>query len=262
MNKSLSLLLLTLILLVSAPRAAHAQAYIDYPQTTGFIGVAMPAPAMNGVATSGVAAGIRQVIPIQKHLCLVASVDYFNNRQSPSVRQPFVEKGYSYIDTPTYTNIPIMGHLHLGTRIDRHSNLKLWTDGAIGANMRFISPENAHIANTFMANDGTNDFNLKQECDIHTRYDRRVTFASQWGLGITLFRRYSIAMTWYYLGRASVTGTTTISDITTTTTLADGNAYIPLTEPTIPAVATPGVHNFDQGKLRTRFRVVRFGFTF
>ena len=89
-----------------------------------------------------------------------------------------------------------------------------------------------------------------------TAYDQpKISFATQWGIGVTLFRRYSIGYMRYNLGKRSLTGTRMLSN---PHFLYDDGSEAPSDGLT----AVPSLVEFNLGNLRSRYHVVRFGITF
>ena len=248
-KKRLSLAWLLLLMCFLQPAKAQ---YIDYHQTTVYVGMALPRTNLSDFAEQGINVGIREVIPLRKHISLMVSADLFRNRLSPQVHAADYQQGFSYTDIGKIYNIPIFAHLNFGFRMDRHSNFRIWTEGAMGVNFRVVTAEKGMIDQTFATDAGT----VHYQGSFLTAYDQpKISFATQWGIGVTLFRRYSIGYMRYNLGKRSLTGTRMLSN---PHFLYDDGSEAPSDGLT----AVPSLVEFNLGNLRSRYHVVRFGITF
>ena len=249
--KTRTALPIVLLILLLTGQSVQAQ-YIDRSKTTVFVGMALPRTNLTDYAEQGINIGIKEVIPLRKHLGLTLSAEMFRNRIAPAVHSPELQQGFAYTDMAKMYNIPVFAHLNFGLQVDRHSNFRLWTEGAMGVNFRLVSIENGIFSQTFSTDAG----NVNYKGGFTTAYDMpKVSLATQWGIGVTLFRRYSIAYVRYNLGRRSLTGSTILSN---PVYLYDDGSNAPSAG--LPAMDT--LTEFDLGKVRSRYHVVRFGLTF
>lgn len=229
---------------------AHAQ-YVDRNKTTLYVGMALPRTNLSEYAEQGVNVGIRQVIPLRRFFSLMVSAEMFRNRFTPTLHAAEQQQGFTYTDMGEIYNVPVFAHLNFGLRMDRHSNFRLWTEGAMGVNFRFVTSERGTFDQTLASESGP----LHYKGTFATDYDApKITLATQWGIGFTLFRRYSIGYVRYNLGRSKLTGETKISDLQA---VNDDGSMTPVGRTTL----TDPVE-FNMGKLRSRYHVVRFGLTF
>ena len=247
-----AVLLSVLVFVFSFSHTARAQQYLDRNQTTVYVGMALPRTNLSDFAEQGVNVGVREVIPLRKYLSLMVSAELFRNRLSPSVHAADIQQGFSYTKMAEIYNIPVFAHLNFGLRMDRHSNFRLWTEGAMGVNFRIVTLENGGLDQTFATDAGT----VHYKGSFVTAYDLpKVSLATQWGVGFTLFRRYSIGYLRYNLGRRSLTGDRMLSN---PHFLYDDGSEAP-SDGLTPA---DSFVEFNLGKLRSRYHVIRFGITF
>lgn len=226
--------------------------YIDHNQTTIYVGMALPRTNLNEYAEQGINVGIKEVIPLRRHLSLMVSADLFRNRLLPVVHAGEIQQGYAYTDVAKIYNVPVFAHLNFGLRMDRHSNFRLWAEGAMGANFRFVTVENGTLDQTFATEAGT----VHYRGPFTTAYDMpRISLATQWGIGFTLFRRYSLGYVRYNLGKRNLTGNRILSD---PGFFYDDGSPAP-SDGLMPAERYA---LFDLGKLHSRYHVFRFGITF
>ena len=229
---------------------AQAQ-YVDRRQTTLYVGMALPRTNLSEYAEQGVNVGLREVIPLKKHLSLMLSAEMFRNRLSPDVHAAEHQQGFTYTDMAKIYNVPVFAHLNFGFRMDRHSNFRLWTEGAMGLNFRFITSERGTFDRTLASEEGP----VHYKGTFATDYDApKISLATQWGIGFTLFRRYSIGYVRYNLGRRNLTGETKVADLQA---VNDDGSMTPLGRTTLTDPVA-----FDLGKVRSRYHVFRFGLTF
>jgi len=242
---------LVFLLIFSWSFAAEAQ-YIDRNQTTFYVGMALPRTNLSDFAEQGINVGIREDIPIRKHFSLMVSAELFRNRLAPEVHVADHLQGFTYTNMAKIYNIPVFAHLNFGLRMDRHSNFRLWTEGAMGVNFRIVTLENGTLDQTFATDAGT----VHYRGSFVTAYDYpKVSLATQWGIGFTLFRRYSLGYVRYNLGRKSLTGNRMLSD---PHFLYDDGSDAP----SDGLETVDSFVKFNLGKLRSRYHVIRFGITF
>jgi len=242
-------ILLTFFVLSCLCLQGRAQ-YIDYNQTSIFVGMAVPRTNLSDFAEQGLNVGVREVIPLRRHLSLMLSAEMFRNRLSPTVYALDMQQGVSYINVPEFYNVPVFAHLNFGLRMDRHSNFRLWTEGALGLNFRIISKGEGTFDQPIATDAGT----VHCKGTFITSYDYpKMSLATQWGIGIMLFRRYSIGYVRYNLGSRDVTGTTATGNVQF---VYDDGSMAPADNSVV------GHTEFSLGKVRSRYHVFRFGVTF
>lgn len=245
-----------LLVLACFGLGGRAQRYIDYRQTTVYVGAAVPRGQLADYVSGGVNFGVKEIIPVKKHLSLMVSADVFHNNVSSGAHEitGFTpDKGYTYKGTSSITDVPLFAHLYLGFHADRHNNLRLWMEGAGGVNARFIGKEYWHLNRTVPYSIEGVNADIHEQCDIVSTFKPTLSLAYQWGLGVTLLRRYSVGCVWYNLGKRTVEGHNEISN--SLYSLDDGNPVSIGRTPDIPTT-------FDYGRLRSRYRAIRFGLTF
>jgi|GEM_PF-1737202 len=250
-RKNTAILLLSALMSGLAATPVRAQ-YIERSQTTVYVGMALPRANLNEYAEQGINVGIKEVIPLRKYLSLMVSADLFRNRLLPVVHAAEGGQGFAYTDMAKIYNVPVFAHLNFGLRMDRHSNFRLWAEGAMGVNFRFVTVENGTLDQTFATDAGT----VHYRGPFVTAYDMpKVSLATQWGVGFTLFRRYSLGYVRYNLGKSNLTGNRMVSD---PNFFFDDGTQAPSDG------LTPVEHytEFNLGKLRSRYHVFRFGITF
>lgn len=241
-----------LLILLSLMATEGRAQYIDHNQTTVYVGMALPRANLNEYAEQGINVGIKEVIPLRRFLSLMVSADLFRNRLLPVVHAGELQQGFAYTDMAKIYNVPVFAHLNFGLRMDRHSNFRLWAEGAMGVNFRFVTVENGTLDQTFTTDAGTVHF----RGPFVTSYDMpKISLATQWGIGFTLFRRYSLGYVRYNLGKRNLTGNRMLSD---------PNFFFDDGSPAPSDGLTPVEHftQFDLGKLHSRYHVFRFGITF
>ena len=205
-----------------------------------YVGSAAPTGSYRNYASRGVNLGTKVDFQVKPHLCLVTSVDLFYNKLQPMVNSSISasKNGYTSTLTPVSINVPLMVHAKFTTKASKQSKdnnpFDLWGEGAIGLNRRYLTQEKFTAyefspAGTPLRYDGVNSF------------DAKTTLAHQWGVGVTYRNRVSLGFMWYSLGRAKMTGTSTI-------TYADTGA-----QQSLP---------FDNGRLKIRYRALRLGISF
>lgn len=245
-----------LLTLIFVSLSCLAQGYADYRQTTFYVGAVTPTGKWGGYSTGGVDFGIKEVFPVKKHLSLIASADLLSTRVSSTAHSDAgytAAEGFSYKGTTHITNVPVFAHLHLGFHADRHQNFRFWMDGACGVNGRFIGKEYWQYDHDARLDAAGTALNIHEHCDIVSTFYPSFSLATQAGVGVTLFRRYTFSCVWYNLGRRRIAGENEVTSHTGT--LNDGNPVELNTQLPVP-------ETFDYGKVRTRYRTIRFGITF
>ena len=226
-----------LLLTLLSFSAVHA---IDY---TVYGGMSMPRSTFADVATTGINFGAKATFPVTEHLSLIGSVDLFrNNSNGTALGAKYgglvLEEGYGLTCTShtSFTNVPIMGHLHFGMK-PKDKDLRFWIEGAAGVNIRAMAPERyTYSLPTQRGNlSGVDDYS------IVSNFDNKLTYSTLTSLGFTFHSRFSIGLIWYHLGRAKMTGVHSVTNHTTGQTTHE---------------------SFDYGRLKTRVRVMRFAISF
>ena len=104
-------------------------------------------------------------------------------------------------DIPSYINIPLM----LGINYDYNitTDLSIWGEAGVGANLRIITPW------TGKDSTGSIDYDYldSEELVYEYKYDNAITLAAQVGLGAKLMDKFSLGIHYYYLGYDVVHGT-------------------------------------------------------
>ena len=211
-------------------------------ETKIYAGPTAPRGAFKDYASSGWNVGVKTGFKMRTHLSLIASVDLFYNRLTPYTDDLRLStSNFTIASTPVCYNVPLMVHAKYTTKFSEKrkqtKDLDFWAEGAIGVNRRTMS-QCSYSSVSFDALTGAS-------CATNTTlsFDAKTTFAHQWGVGVTYKNRISVALVWYNLGRAKLSGTQTVSQVT-----ADSN----ITQ------TTP----FENGRLREKLRTFRIGYTF
>ena len=172
----------------------------------------------DGGAGLGFNLGFEYNIPVASvnGLGVVISVDAFYNGINEELNDYFTELKEDLDDyanswslsLPNYLNFPIM----VGAKYDLPltSGISLYAAGAVGANIRMITPYDMTYEEDYYAT--TVENNVKLE------YDMAVSFGFRVSAGVTFAEKYSIELGYYNLGAGKVKG-----DIKETVEYADGN---------------------------------------
>lgn len=189
-----------------------------------------------GTADLGIDLGIKAKynIPQIKGLGIMATADVFFNT-SNNYKLTDTEEGHNYVTIykyQNYFNIPLMLGLNYNHAIG--SNLSIWGEAAIGANLRIITnyewgfgPDDTHIGRYYS-----------------WIYENTETLAFQAGAGMTIKDKVSLGLHYYHLGSKDVMGVFT--------------AEYPSNPGYSPSVYPPE----NYGKLDASMLVVRVGYHF
>ncbi|MBO4445009.1 MAG: hypothetical protein J5814_09635 [Bacteroidaceae bacterium] len=234
MKKQICIALLATLLFSPSMRA------IDY---TVYGGMSMPRSNFADVASTGVNVGAKAFFPVTKHLSLIGSVDLFRNPSNGvalgtkyGMIPTSSEYSLSCTGNTSFTNVPVMGHLHFGVK-PKDKDLRFWCEGAMGANVRIMSPERYSLSMPVGSSTTLEPGNYT----IVSHFDNKLTFATLTSIGFTFHSRFSIGLIWYRLGRAPITGDIGVTNHTTG-----------ITEH----------RSFEYDRLKTRVRVMRFALSF
>lgn len=204
-----------------------------------YVGPTAPRGSFKDYASPGWNAGAKVDFQVKPHLCLVTSLDMFYNQLTPySNNLSKSVPNVTTITTPVCINVPLMVHAKFTTRLsDKKRNaddFDFWGEGALGLNRRTIS----QCSYSWFT---TNEAGFSDIYNATMSFDAKTTFAHQWGVGLTWRNRISVGLVWYNLGRAKLSGATTVTRTTTGESLT-----------------TP----FDGNPVREKLRTFRIGFTF
>lgn len=187
-----------------------------------YVGTTAPRGSYKNYASPGWNLGAKVDFQVKQHLCLVTSLDMFYNKLTPYANDMALSSqttpagathwGVGGITAPVCINVPLMVHAKFTTRLSERKNKKgddldFWGEGAIGLNRRTIS-QCSYSWTTSDAMGFTENYNVTMS------YDAKTTFANQWGVGLTWRNRISVGLVWYNLGRSKLTGSTTITRLT------------------------------------------------
>lgn len=206
-----------------------------------YVGPTSPRYSFKEYASPGWNVGGKVDFQVKPYLCLVTSLDIFYNQLTPYANDlALTVPNVTSISTPVCINVPLMVHAKFTSRLFERKksgngdDFDFWAEGALGLNRRTIS----QCSYSWFTLD---DMKINNFYNTTMSFDAKTTFAHQWGIGFTWRNRISVGVVWYNLGRAKLTGSTTVIN-----TLS-GDRF---------------TSSFSGDSMRARLRTFRFGFTF
>ena len=180
-----------------------------------YVGPTAPRGSFKDYASPGWNAGAKVDFQVKPHLCLVTSLDMFYNQLTPYANNLATStSNVTNVSTPVCINVPLMVHAKFTTRLSnlkkdkKGDDLDFWGEGALGLNRRTIS----QCSYSWSAVDA---MGFMENYNATMSYDAKTTFAHQWGVGVTWRNRISVGLVWYNLGRAKLTGSSTVTRLST-----------------------------------------------